>query len=221
MSKGFIYILKNPSFPDYIKIGYATDVKARLGQLNRSECIPFAFRVYATYEVESELSDKMLHEIIDTLNPDLRSVETFNGKQRKREFYAMSAEDAFLLLKSIAKINGREKYLKIWKLDAAEKQAEEFAEEVTKERVSRGEIFSFTKCHIPQGATLEYINNPEISCTVVDDRKISYQGEVMYMTTLAKMLTGKSTGIAGPIFFKYNGKNLQEYYNEYQAKNNN
>ena len=99
MSKGFIYILKNPSFPDYIKIGYATDVKARLGQLNRSECIPFAFRVYATYEVESELSDKMLHEIIDTLNPDLRSVETFNGKQRKREFYAMSAEDAFLLSK--------------------------------------------------------------------------------------------------------------------------
>lgn len=45
MIKGFIYILKNPSFPDYIKIGYATDVKARLGQLNRSECIPFAFRV--------------------------------------------------------------------------------------------------------------------------------------------------------------------------------
>lgn len=27
---GYIYILKNPSFPDYIKIGYADDVYSRL-----------------------------------------------------------------------------------------------------------------------------------------------------------------------------------------------
>lgn len=53
---------------------------------------------------------------------------------------------------------------------------------------------------------------------VVDDRKIEYRGEIMYMTTLAKMLTGKKTGIVELIFFKYNGKNLQEYYNEFQVK---
>ena len=47
-NKGVIYILTNPSFPDYVKIGYADDIDKRLKQLNRSECIPFAFRVYAT-----------------------------------------------------------------------------------------------------------------------------------------------------------------------------
>lgn len=47
--KGVIYILTNPSFPDYVKIGYADDIDKRLKQLNRSECIPFAFRVHATY----------------------------------------------------------------------------------------------------------------------------------------------------------------------------
>lgn len=41
--KGVIYILTNPSFPEYVKIGYADDVEKRLSQLNRSECIPFAF----------------------------------------------------------------------------------------------------------------------------------------------------------------------------------
>ena len=61
MSKGFIYILTNPSFPQYVKIGYATDVKQRLDELNRSTAVPFAFRVYATYEVDSALSDKKLH----------------------------------------------------------------------------------------------------------------------------------------------------------------
>ena len=64
----------------------------------------------------------------------------------------------------------------------------------------------------------ENSENMFITCTVVDDRKIEYHGEIMYMTTLAKMLTGKKTGIAGPIFFKYKGKNLQEYYNEFQVK---
>ena len=67
---GVIYILTNPSFPEYVKIGYADDIDKRLQQLNRSECIPFAFRVYATYEVNSRLSDLKIHSIIDKLNPN-------------------------------------------------------------------------------------------------------------------------------------------------------
>ena len=94
MSKGVIYILTNPSFPEYVKIGYAKDLEKRMNQLNRSETIPFAFRAYAVYEVESNLTDLVLHDLIDKLNPDLRSIENFDGKERKREFYAMSPEDA-------------------------------------------------------------------------------------------------------------------------------
>ena len=113
--KGVIYILTNPSFPDYIKIGYAQNIEQRLKQLNRSETIPFAFRVYAVYEVESKLTDKELHKLIDSLNPDLRTIETFDGKERVKEFYAMSKEDAYGLLECIAKISGTEKCLKKWK----------------------------------------------------------------------------------------------------------
>lgn len=51
MSKGVIYILTNPSFPQYVKIGYADDVDKRLKQLNSTECTPFAFRIYATYRL--------------------------------------------------------------------------------------------------------------------------------------------------------------------------
>lgn len=46
--KGVIYILTNPSFPQYVKIGYATDVKQRLDELNRSTAVPFAFRDYSS-----------------------------------------------------------------------------------------------------------------------------------------------------------------------------
>ena len=55
-TKGVIYILTNPSFPEYVKIGYADDVKRRLKELNRSECTPFAFRLYAPVTAISPLA---------------------------------------------------------------------------------------------------------------------------------------------------------------------
>ncbi len=78
-NKGFIYILTNPSFPDYVKIGFAHDVQRRVDQLNRTECTPFAFRIYAQYEVHHNLVDKQLHKLIDGLNGDLRSIDKIKG----------------------------------------------------------------------------------------------------------------------------------------------
>ena len=73
---GVIYILTNPSFPQYVKIGYANDLKSRLKSLNRSECIPFAFRVYAYYKVPKRLTDLEIHKIIVFIIHDvLKSVK--------------------------------------------------------------------------------------------------------------------------------------------------
>lgn len=128
--KGVIYILTNPSFPEYVKIGYANNVERRLSELNRSECTPFAFRVYATYEVDSRLSDMKIHSIIDKLNPDLRSIDNYNGKKRVREFYAMSAEDAYSILEAIAEIHNFTNRLKKWGMSEEDIEAESTAEEV-------------------------------------------------------------------------------------------
>ena len=103
---GVIYILTNPSFPEYVKIGYADDLNKRLKELNRSECIPYAFRVYAVYEVSERLKDISIHNMIDNINPTLRAIETFDGKKRKKEFYAMTADDAYAILETIATISG-------------------------------------------------------------------------------------------------------------------
>ena len=128
-NQGVIYILTNPSFPDYVKIGYADDVNKRLKELNRSECIPFALRLYAYYEVPRRLTDMKLHQMIDRLNPNLRSIEEFDGKTRKREFYNMSAADAYSILETIAQINGLEENLHLVKPSEKEMEEEEIAEE--------------------------------------------------------------------------------------------
>lgn len=104
--KGVVYILTNPSFPEYVKIGYADNLQKRLKELNRSECIPYAFRVFASYEVNERLQDLALHNMIDSINPNLRAIETFDGKKRKKEFYAMSPDDAYAILQTIAAISG-------------------------------------------------------------------------------------------------------------------
>lgn len=208
--KGVIYILTNPSFPEYVKIGYADDVEKRLVQLNRSECIPFAFRIYAVYEVDSRLSDKKVHTIIDRLNPNLRSIEEFEGKPRVREFYAMDAEAAYSILEAIAEINGRVDKLKKFKLTEIQEKEEEMANEVETETQEKAENFSFSKCEIPVGSILQYINNPTITCTVVDERKVEYNNKQMYLTGLAKQLLGKKIGICGPRYFTYKGERLDE-----------
>lgn len=216
MKKGVIYILTNPSFPDYIKIGYAHDLEKRLKQLNRSETIPFAFRCYAVYEVTSELTDKELHKLIDTLNPDLRTIETFDGKERVKEFYAIKPEEAYGLLESIAKISGTTAALKRMTPEGHEVLDEQLAEEIN-ETVRRGP-FRFSDCNIPFGSFISFVEDEHIQAKVVDDRKIEYNGETTSMSALARKLKGFNHPVQGTLWFTYEGKCLADLRDELENK---
>ena len=136
---GVIYILTNPSFPQFVKIGYASDVEKRLKDLNRSECIPFAFRLYAYYKVNVRLSDVKLHELIDKINPTLRSIEYLGEtkKARIREFYQMDAQDAYFILEAIATIHGLENNLVLCLPTEEEQNNEEKVKEFTKIQITQ------------------------------------------------------------------------------------
>ncbi len=209
--QGCIYILTNPSFPDYIKLGYASDIEKRLRQLNRSETIPFAFRVYAIYEVESNLTDKELHKLIDALNPDLRTIETFDGKERVKEFYAMSAKEAYGLLECIAKISGTTDRLKRMEPEGHEVLDEQIAEEV-KETARRGP-FKFSMIGIQPGEKIAFIKDPSKIATVIDDRRIEYQGETTSLSALAQILLDVDHAVQGPVYFSYKGEVLSDIRN--------
>ena len=184
--KGVIYILTNPSFPQFVKIGYADDVEERLNQLNRSECIPYAFRLYAYYHVSSRLTDMKLHTLIDNLNPNLRSVEEFKGKTRKREFYAMTAAQAYSILE--AKEN----------LVLVEPTAEDLANENEAAEIRTRKApakyprmeWMFTQGLIAAGDILCVINHPEETATLIDASTVEYQGERMSILAWSKKVTG-------------------------------
>lgn len=205
-TKGVIYILTNPSFPNYVKIGYAHDLEKRLKQLNHSEAIPFAFRAFAKYEVDRELTDKQLHKLIDSLNPDLRAIENFDGKKREREFYAMEAEDAYALLECIAKISGTIDRLHRVQPTGHEIEDEKLADEV-KENARRGP-FSFSQCGIKPGEKIVYNDDKTIQPIVVDDRRIEYNGVTTSLSALAQQLKGFSHPTQGTLHFSYKGTAL-------------
>ena len=93
--------------------------------MNSSSAVPFAFKTYAIYDVYHKLDDTKVHNIIDTINPELRSVDNVNGKKRKREFFQMSREQAYALFESIAEISGTKDRLHLIK--ATENDIKDFS----------------------------------------------------------------------------------------------
>ena len=212
-TEGYIYILTNPSFPPYVKIGYANNVERRVKELNRTECTPFGFRIYATYKVNSRLKDKSLHALIDILNPTLRSVDDINGNIRTREFYSISPEQAYSVLKNIAAINGLEDNLELVAKTTEDVQEEENANKIEIKH-DRAKPFNFKKAKIPVGAEITYVLDENIKAYVCEDLKhVTYNGEIYSLSSLADVLRGKSPS-AGPQYFKYNGKELNQIREE-------
>ena len=204
-TEGYIYILTNPSFPPYVKIGYADNVEARVTKLKQTECNPFGFRIYAKCKVNSRLKDKCLTA--------LRSVDDIDGNIRTREFYSISPEQAYSVLKNIAAINGLEDNLILVAKTTEDVQDEENANKIEVKH-DRAKPFTFEKAKIQAGAEITYILDESIKAYVCEELKHgTYKGKPYSLSSLADMLRGKSPS-AGPQYFMYNGKELNQIREE-------
>lgn len=189
MAKGYIYIMTNPCLQNMVKIGYATDVEERRKQLSTT-ALPYDYEVYATYETTGKLEDKKLHRLIDNLNSDLRV-------SKNREFFVMSAEEAYELLESIAIISGSQGRLK--KMVGETDPNTQNVHKVKKPPVN------FAKCGIPMGAELVFVEDSSVKVIVESERKVLYNDELTSLSAVAAKLKG-CKAIQGPSYFTYNGK---------------
>lgn len=205
---GYIYIMTNPAFSELVKIGYSNDPMRRLKDLSNSSSVPYAFRLRATYAVNTENVDIELHKLITLLNPGLRVREEVDDstKQRKREFFKMSVDDVYELLDKIATISNTKDRLKYFPLDE-----EGLADEKEVKR-TRAENFSLSKCGIEIGAKLVLKDHLDVIATVIDDRYIEYNGEVGSLSGFARNILGMASA-AGASFWIYQGEKP-----EYQGK---
>ena len=200
MSKGYIYIMTNPSLKDMVKIGYAANVEQRRQQLSTT-ALPYEYEVYATYESSGNLEDKKLHKLIDNLNPELRV-------SKSREFFIMSPEDAYELLETIAIISDTVDKLDCKKIKESSKQ------------IVRSPSINFYECGLKDGDELVYTEDPNVIAVVQGEHKVLYNQELTSLTGIVKRLKNVPT-IKGSLYFTYKGEPLILLAERTQWKNNN
>lgn len=107
--KNVIYILTNPLYAGYVKIGYASDLYSRLASLNTG--MLRNFEPYAVYETPVKNADKQFHAIIDDLAPIVRARVINGQKIQDKEFFKLEPEQAYDILQHIAMLTGTENRL--------------------------------------------------------------------------------------------------------------
>lgn len=194
---GYIYIMTNPAYQGYVKIGSTRKtVEQRRSELSHPEGVMFPFEVYAYYVSANDIDDITLHDMIDTINPSLRV-------NKRREFYKMSPHEAYKLLEAIAKITGTVENLTLI-------NDEQIADSLESKQNKRPK-FSFVSAGIPVGADLVFTQNKEIVAKYIGGTKaknIEYRGNKYSLSSLAQELLGTTQQLQGTLYFEYNGENL-------------
>lgn len=173
--------------------------------------MPYDYEVYAIYETSGQLEDKKLHELIDSLNPDLRV-------SKNREFFKMSPEKAYRMLEAIAIISGSaDKLQRIAPFLEKSKNRKHgnSGEPYTSRRPRK--MINFQECGIPVGAELVFVDDDSIKVTVLDSRHVNYDGETTTLSPLAARLRGVSS-IQGSSYFTYEGRKIVDIAEETQWK---
>ena len=87
--RGFVYILINKAWPEWVKIGCTTNIENRLRGLNA--CSPYRdFKIFAFFQASDQYeSELFVHEYLDELNVE-----------RKREWFKIDSKIAKALVEN-------------------------------------------------------------------------------------------------------------------------
>ena len=191
----FIYVLTNPTMPNLVKIGRTTDLASRLRSLSSATGVPVPFECFFFCEVTDSLKvEKALHEAFG----DHRVNE-------KREFFRINPNRAVAILELVA--------IKNTMPMAAVADTPEELEALHREQVRR-EVFRFRLADVPIGAVISFSKDSNITATVVDDKRIDFEGNVTSTSAAAQIILNRMgwnwSAVQGPLYWDYEGENLSE-----------
>jgi len=195
-----VYILINEAMPGYTKIGRTSNLEQRLRSLdNTTAPLPFVC-FHAAKVPDATFVERQLFEAF--------------GEHRvrsNREYFRVSPERvaAALRLAQIEDVTpGR---------DYVETEEDQRALDAARQRRS---AFNFEMVNIPVGAVLNFTRDDAVTCTVVDKRRVNFNGQVVSLSLAAQQALA-NTGInwkavQGPLFWEYEGETLDERRTRYE-----
>ena len=166
-----VYVLSNPAFDRYVKVGRTSDLEQRLRQLDNTS-VPLPFRCEFAIEVDDEVeAERLVHQAF----ADVRV-------RSSREFFEIEPQRVIAALK----LTGGKDITP--KEDVAE-DAEGI--EALERTVAKRRSYSFDDAHVSVGDVLVYTRDESVTATVVADRKIEFEGEVTSLSRAALTLLHK------------------------------
>lgn len=191
-----VYILTNEAMPDCVKIGITDNVERRMKELYASTAVPLPFECFYAAEVgDAVLVEKKLHFAF----ADMRMND-------RREFFRILPERVRAVLELIAvkDVTPRE--------DAAfETEDERHAVESAR---NRRPPFNFGMVGIKPGSALTFSEDPEITCEVIDARKVSFRGKETSLSDAARTVLNEKgyggTAYQGTAYWEYEGETLAQ-----------
>ena len=165
---GIVYVLNNPAFENYVKIGRTINLEQRLKQLDNTS-VPLPFRCVFAIEVDDANSvERLVHQTF----ADVRVRST-------REFFEI---DPQRVISALMLTNGKDVTPK---KDIAE---DDEGIEALERKVSKRRVYKFSDAHVNIGDILSYAKDDSISATVVSENKIEFEGETLSLSKAALKL---------------------------------
>ncbi|MBE7713760.1 MAG: GIY-YIG nuclease family protein [Cyanobacteria bacterium SIG26] len=193
-----VYVLRNEAMPNLIKIGKTQrkDLQARMSELY-STGVPFPFECLWAGEVrDCSRIESLIHNAFrnNRVNP-------------KREFFNIEPDQVIPLLQELA-INEL-----TFDVDKALNQGVSKEEQDAPKQFHRP-MLNFEEMNIPVGSTLVYVKNSDITSTVTGIKKVTFEDVEFSLTALTRKLLDLPYNVAPCRYWTYEGKNLQNIYDE-------
>lgn len=194
-------------FHEFVKIGLTKGketIESRMKTLNRSST-PYPFECIYAVDVGDDAvkAEKHIHKILD-------KYRIRKGKYT-REFFKIGRDEARMHLELLEVIGG--KNVTPNELDTIE---DEDDKRIVQEEIKKRKAFSFDEVGFAPGTELHFLGHYEITCEVVDDRRIRFRNKVTSLSNAASIVLtekGKNNrkypdAVAGTRYWAYKGRTL-------------
>ena len=189
-----VYILTNPILPNLVKIGRTSNLEKQIKSLSSHSGVPILFECYYACRVKDG----------QDIETRLNSAFGDHRINPKRAFFSINPERVQMILEALSLKDVTLNY------DVVEDDQERGA--LNKEK-SRRPFFRFSMVNVEIGSELTFLKDENLTCRVVGDREIEFNGEVTSLSAATSQLvtrSGNTNQFAGPNWWVYENETLSE-----------
>jgi T5orf172 domain len=194
-----VYVLTNEAMPGLVKIGKTNgDVAERMKQLDITS-VPLPFECFYAAEVtDCGKVEKAIHEAFGD-----------HRLRKNREFFKLSPDKPKAIIELLC-IKNVTPGIEIF--------TEADDQEALGEAKKRRAVFNFSIVGLKPGTVLQSVFDDTIVCTVKGDRWVDFRGTEQSLSSSALEIAREKglgwSAVAGPDYWKYEGKTLSELREE-------